>query len=193
MAGIVALKALGFQSTPPVAQGRSCQLVRRFHTPARFQSTPPVAQGRSGRPFPGRPRPWEFQSTPPVAQGRSLRRSCRADALTGFNPRPRLPRGEAGNKENRSLDNLVSIHAPGCPGAKRLNDMTHISCIPTGFNPRPRLPRGEAWQFSICFIEGAKFQSTPPVAQGRSDQAPKRGRADEKVSIHAPGCPGAKR
>ena len=111
-----------FQSTPPVAQGRSPDALLKLMPSQEVSIHAPVAQGRSRAgswPLPALRR---FQSTPPVAQGRSpwSGRSSSSRAAC-FNPRPRLPRGEARRLHRpRVLQGQVSIHAPGCPGAKRL-------------------------------------------------------------------------
>ena len=62
----------------------------------------------------------KFQSTPPVAEGRCLRGVDADEARRGFNPRPPLPRGDAGYVGMSASARLVSIHAPRCRGAMRV-------------------------------------------------------------------------
>jgi len=106
-----------------------------------------------------------FQSTPPVAEGRCVSAGVMAVRPGSFNPRPPLPRGDASADRRRRRQCAVSIHAPRCRGAMRPLHRLH-----------PLVPR---------------FQSTPPVAEGRCP-APHRAAAGSRhVSIHAPRCRGA--
>ena len=155
-----------FQSTPPVAQGRSETVVLArdqigvvsIHAPGCPGAKPSICSSSRTS--------ISFQSTPPVAQGRSADRRRHSSFARCFNPRPRLPRGEASRTTSAARPTAVSIHAPGCPGAKlqriaRPTSEARFQSTPpvaqgrssramprertsTGFNPRPRLPRGEA-------------------------------------------------
>ena len=58
-----------------------------------------------------------FQSTPPVAEGRCPLNQLVTHQHSCFNPRPPLPRGDAGYWTDSSDDANVSIHAPRCRGA----------------------------------------------------------------------------
>ena len=85
----------------------------------------------------------EFQSTPPVVEGRRTVRWLSTLTCTSFNPRPPLSRGEGRPCVHGDTDQLepVSIHAPRCRGAKdKEPNMTDTTL---------------------------KFQSTPPVVEGR--------------------------
>ncbi len=63
-----------------------------------------------------------------------------------FNPRPPLPRGDAG-------------------------EVLSLAEVSAGFNPRPPLPRGDAVCVGYLPMSGQTFQSTPPVAEGRCSAA----------------------
>ncbi len=60
-----------------------------------------------------------FQSTPPVAEGRCAEPPRIVHSLSGFNPRPPLPRGDA-------------------------TWLVVVAVRNASFNPRPPLPRGDA-------------------------------------------------
>ncbi len=106
-----------------------------------FQSTPPVAEGRCGRGSSWGGPFREFQSTPPVAEGRCGYRQRHPAPRLCFNPRPPLPRGDANTSQSGRESYRVSIHAPRCRGAMPLTDYVRR--------------------------EALRFQSTPPVAEGR--------------------------
>ncbi len=84
-----------------------------------------------------------------------------------FNPRPSLPRGDARDGGRPRRDGRVSIHAPRCRGA-----MLGLS-------------NAQMWHYL--------FQSTPLVAEGRCLTAGVDTQDDRLVSIHAPRCRGAMR
>ncbi len=106
-----------------------------------------------------------FQSTPPVAEGRCRMAAPVRCSAGCFNPRPPLPRGDASGVLLRWGNYQVSIHAPRCRGAMR--------------------------QIAQPVRQRRRFQSTPPVAEGRCDGDARLGRRGGDVSIHAPRCRGA--
>ena len=154
-----------------------------------------------------------FQSTPPVAEGRCAG-DVRHDAadLTGFNPRPPLPRGDARCQTTRAPYRLVSIHAPRCRGAMHAEvDRFLVSdkfqstppvaegrCATAQrnrhpldcFNPRPPLPRGDALAQGANAGRPGRFNPRPPLPRGDAP-ASLALRANRAVSIHAPRCRGA--
>ncbi len=152
-----------------------------------------------------------FQSTPLVAERRCHDPAPAHLAVSRFNPRPSLPRGDAATQRRDFLTNGVSIHAPRCREAMRPvpADGTRP---PSCFNPRPSLPRGDApllarcvagkWvsihaprcreampsEPSACLALLFMFQSTPLVAERRCKPARRPRRRQQNVSIHAPRC-----
>ena len=132
-----------------------------------FQSTPPVAQGRSAGNIRATKRLAGFQSTPPVAQGRSMELA-----------------------EEHGLKKAVSIHAPGCPGAKLGDGGDGQPGFK--FQSTPPVAQGRSRRSDAFMLSPYRFQSTPPVAQGRSFAPGRKALRELRVSIHAPGCPGAK-
>ena len=107
----------------------------------RFQSTPLVAERRCNSLNVGYIQILTFQSTPLVAERRCMIIVCGCMRHCGFNPRPSLPRGDAGAGQFPSAPARVSIHAPRCREAMRRSG-------------------------SACWVAGM-FQSTPLVAERR--------------------------
>ena len=108
-----------------------------------------------------------FQSTPFAAEGRSVSEAILHAVRRSFNPRPSLPKGEAGGRRVWALSDAVSIHALRCRRAKPLPTRNGRSC--------------------------KLFQSTPFAAEGRSGARRQRHADFQVVSIHALRCRRAKR
>ncbi|MEN9479079.1 MAG: hypothetical protein RLZZ298_474 [Pseudomonadota bacterium] len=86
----------------------------RRPTKIRFQSTPLVAERRCIRPCLYMPGQSRFQSTPLVAERRCGPEIKLHLRFPSFNPRPSLPRGDAGKVRVFIRPIHVSIHAPRC-------------------------------------------------------------------------------
>ena len=133
--------------------------------------------------------------------------------VSGFNPRPPLPRGDARQLLARiTLPWPVSIHAPRCRGAMLTRSRPCWSIIgfqstppvaegrcrapptapriPRSFNPRPPLPRGDARQRRQCWFRSTCFNPRPPLQRGDA-QYWSQFIVAILVSIHAPRCRGA--
>ena len=108
-----------FQSSPPVAGGRSDTSVAYFSGQDEFQSSPPVAGGRSLRLELTYRVSEMFQSSPPVAGGRSAEINQPSSGLLRFQSSPPVAGGRSDeNAQNRLEHGAVSILAPRCRGAQ---------------------------------------------------------------------------
>ncbi len=177
-----------FQSTPPVAEGRclvSLDVVARL---IGFNPRPPLPRGDASRNY-GLFHMTEVSIHAPRCRG-AMHLSegalamhvavsihaprCRGAMRYSWFPRcliqivsihaPRCRGAMPDLLKLRDQFRKVSIHAPRCRGAMPGSAKSHATA--TSFNPRPPLPRGDAGAaYAAKYV--SKFQSTPPVAEGR--------------------------
>ncbi len=160
------LRRMLFQSTPPVAGGR-CERVQPCHRHLGHVSIhAPRCRGAMPCPLAHRNHCVSgFNPRPPLPGGDAGRTRRRYLHRRSFNPRPPLPGGDALPAGNSFYFPPVSIHAPRCRGAMPGGKASSAGALPS-FNPRPPLPGGDARHHHLCEPR-IMFQSTPPVAGGR--------------------------
>ena len=164
----------GFNPRPPLPRGDAGAAPREARSVARFQSTPPRGDARHNHSLTSIPTIVSIHA--PRCRGAMPREpSCRWPACEhSFNPRPPLPRGDAGPWRTHLLPvQRVSIHAPRCRGAMPTG-VTAIVLVQSKFQSTPPVAEGRCHKHVVHDLADLTFQSTPPVAEGRCPYHAKR-------------------
>ncbi len=128
-----------------------------------------------------------FQSTPLVVEGRCAQAAGNTALAASFNPRPSLSKGDASPVSTSPSYRCVSIHAPRCRRAMRLQPRPTRKTSPVSIHaPRCRRAMHATWR--VGSRAGVRFQSTPLVVEGRCRGALRFHGCRLHVSIHAPRC-----
>ncbi len=168
----------------PVAADVVPQILVSIHAPRHRGAMPRCAT--HSRPI------CSFQSTPPVTEGRCQADPPSADLRHVVSIHAPRHRGAMHLRFRLVLATVrVSIHAPRHRGAMRRRRTPRRRGRNSRFNPRPPSPRGDAWPDAGTPALENKFQSTPPVTEGRCHWFATAAAAFSAVSIHAPRHRGA--
>ncbi len=130
-----------------------------------FQSTPPVAEGRCITVITGQPGSGSFNPRPPLPRGDAPPSSCPGWIVMVSIHAPRCRGAMQIFPLAIALQLPVSIHAPRCRGA--MPRLAYESLAKLGFQSTPPVAEGRCRGGQVTANNPYLFQSTPPVAEGR--------------------------